>query len=217
MSANTIDRRSRKWRLSEVSGKEKIVYLTTLKINTMKKTLFFTMAVSLLAACSPKEKTAEDWNKIYLENGQKYVDVKFKEEEGEDSELKSVLLNKVDSINIISTRLVEYSKMTKLSNELTSEYELAKSLDDIDKSFTGERSDQTQYQVNKVKELQDSLNRWIARADKMNDKDTLFKEVYFSVDVTKKDGSKIKNKPFRIYFDLDGDVSAEMMDRAMGK
>ena len=88
---------------------------------------------------------------------------------------------------------------------------------DIDKSFTGERSDQTQYQVNKVKELQDSLNRWIARADKMNDKDTLFKEVYFSVDVTKKDGSKIKNKPFRIYFDLDGDVSAEMMDRAMGK
>lgn len=176
----------------------------------MRKLTIITASILMLLSCSstPDPKTPEEINADYLAKAQTYITAKI---DG-DSSVVSVTLTSVDSIENITQADLEFIKINGFQREVDLQVEFANKLMGIDQAYTGEIAGSTQLEVDKAQLLLDSLDNWKGRAKKMNDKKTIAKRVFFKSEALLPDGSKDKSVKVPIFFDLEGDIDASIMD-----
>ena len=100
--------------------------------------------------------------------------------------------------------------MNSLINEVRIQGDLTQKLIDIDKKYdVGGVSPMTISASEKYTKLNDSLQSWSARAESLNNNDTLGYKVYFSCDFAMTDGTTTKELPILLNFDKDNDIRKE--------
>jgi hypothetical protein len=144
----------------------------------------------------------------------KYLDAKM----NKDSEDMEVKFLELDTIKPLSTRDIQRVKMQPLNNEYKKEAKLYRKYDEIDKSVGRKSGKLTVIQGKKVISLIDSIDRWNARNEKLNESDTVGYLTMIKVEAeNKKSGAKEKGFSVGVCFDSDYDVDAGLNKYVYGK
>lgn len=177
----------------------------------MKPLTYSLFTVIILFSCSQSSKeTQEDINAKYLSQAQSFIQSKIdKANKSEEVKIIGFENLKIDSSMVLSSQLLEKSKMKPLLDKFNTEKELLQKMQEIDDQFGVESSELTQASYDRCKEIIDSLQRWEARANVLPDKDTMGYAVQFKYDLKQSDGVSLKDRVYLIYFDKSHDINGD--------
>lgn len=171
----------------------------------MKKLVSITLLMFTLISCGSDSKpTKEDLNAEYEKAGEKYFNSLFKNDPT-GTTIRSV---KFDSLTYVSSQQLAVHNFRDKAYQYDREYKLFEELEDIDKSFSGVRSEMTQRQADKTLSLVSEIESLQAAADKLSKKDTVAYAVRFKVEMVLDDGTVDNLKPI-LWFNLNRELDAE--------
>lgn len=153
------------------------------------KTLTYLLIIPLLWACG-SEPATENVNNRYVDQATTFLNSKIQEDANfpgvHPTELESI---EVDSVLIISSQFLENIKM----NDLIIEYNNLMGMHAFDEAVT----------------LKDSIDRWLLRAESMNDNDTIGYQVKFKANFSMSDSTKLKEQSVFLNFDTENDLKSD--------
>lgn len=167
------------------------------------------MLLVFVSSCSNQESNTlskEEVKAIYIKKATFFISTQIDKEE--------TILNlsriELDTITILSSQGLEYAMMNPFIKEVTKQGEYVQKLLDIEKDFaTGDIDPVTKNASEKYGKLNDSLQNWSARANKLPLNDTIGNRVMFSCDFNMSDGTSLKDVSVLYLFDNDNDLRKE--------
>lgn len=171
----------------------------------MKITFITLLIIPVLFSCSG-ETPKEDINQKYISQAETFFDDMIKQ----DETIKSFKITAIDTIESITARVLESLRMSDLLSQAEAQNEIVKKYMEIEEMYpTGSVLPATKVEYEKFQKLNDSIQSWMKRAEKLDDKKTVRKRVTFLIDFVLTNGTKAKQRPLALVFDLEGDLVAE--------
>ncbi len=174
----------------------------------MKTTFYlhFTVALLLLSCSqSPEDKLKSD-----KEEYRKKATVFFQNlvDTDEKKEVLGFEIVSIDSISDLSESEAGMATLAPLRMKYKRSIKYAQKLLEIDKIYGTGVSSKTSSAIDDASDIEDSLNNQESRMLKLSD-DIVGKQVFFTLNLLKSDGTKTKGVPYRLCFDLDNDLPSD--------